>query len=57
MGAILALSSACAFDSVEDINRVQPNYTDKDIFDGLKMSTQMVAMTLMVDTLKIPRDF
>jgi len=32
-------------------------WSDKDIFDGLKMSTQMVAMTLMVDTLKIPRDF
>ena len=32
-------------------------WTDKDIFDGLKMATQMVAMTLMVDTLKIPRDF
>jgi len=32
-------------------------WSDKDIFDGLKMATQMVAMTLMVDTLKIPRDF
>ncbi len=32
-------------------------WSDKDIFDGLKMSTQMVAMTLLVDTLKIPRDF
>ncbi|HFQ61471.1 MAG TPA: hypothetical protein ENK39_04125 [Epsilonproteobacteria bacterium] len=32
-------------------------WSNKDIFDGLKMSTQMVAMTLMVDTLKIPRDF
>jgi len=32
-------------------------WSDKDIFDGLKMATQMVAMTLMVDTLKISRDF
>ena len=32
-------------------------WSDKDIFDGVKMSTQMVAMTLLVDTLKIPRDF
>ena len=32
-------------------------WSDRDIFDGLKMATQMVAMTLMVDTLKIPRDF
>jgi uncharacterized peroxidase-related enzyme len=32
-------------------------WSDKDIFDGLKMATNMVAMTLMVDTLKIPRDF
>jgi len=32
-------------------------WTDKDIFDGVKMSTQMAAMTLLVDTLKIPRDF
>jgi len=35
----------------------QLGWSDKDIFDGLKMATQMVAMTLMVDTLKIPRDF
>lgn len=32
-------------------------WSDKDIFDGLKMATNMVAITLMVDTLKIPRDF
>ena len=32
-------------------------WSDKDIFDGVKMSTQMVAMTLLVDTLKISRDF
>jgi len=32
-------------------------WSDKDIFDGVKMSTQMSAMTLLVDTLKIPRDF
>jgi len=32
-------------------------WNDKDIFDGVKMATQMVAMTLLVDTLKIPRDF
>jgi len=32
-------------------------WSDKDIFDGVKMSTQMAAMTLLVDTLKIPRDF
>jgi len=32
-------------------------WSDKDIFDAVKMSTQMAAMTLLVDTLKIPRDF
>ena len=32
-------------------------WSNKDIFDGVKMSTQMSAMTLLVDTLKIPRDF
>ena len=32
-------------------------WSKKDIFDGVKMSTQMSAMTLLVDTLKIPRDF
>ncbi len=32
-------------------------WSDKDIFDGIKMSTQMVAMTLLVDTLKIQKDF
>ena len=35
----------------------QLGWSDKDIFDGLKMATNMVAITLMVDTLKIPRDF
>jgi len=32
-------------------------WNDKDIFDGVKKSTQMAAMTMLVDTLKIPRDF
>ena len=32
-------------------------WSDKDIFDGVKMSTQMAAMTLLVNTLKISRDF
>ncbi|HFQ61465.1 MAG TPA: hypothetical protein ENK39_04095 [Epsilonproteobacteria bacterium] len=32
-------------------------WSDKDIFKGIKLSTQMVAMTLLVDTLDIPRDF
>lgn len=32
-------------------------WSDAEIFSALKMATQMVAMTLLVDTLKIPRDF
>lgn len=32
-------------------------WSDKDIFDGLKMATQMVAAIYMVNTLKIPADF
>ena len=47
----------------KDIDKAQMDelrklgWSDRDIFDGLKMATQMVAMTLMVDTLKISRDF
>ncbi len=32
-------------------------WSDKDIFDGIKMATQMVAAIYMVNTLKIPSDF
>ena len=32
-------------------------WNDKDIFEGLKMATQMVAAIYMVNSLKIPSDF
>ncbi len=32
-------------------------WSDKDIFEGLKMATQMVAAIYMVNSLKIPADF
>ena len=32
-------------------------WNDKDIFEGLKMATQIVAAIYMVNTLKIPSDF
>ena len=40
---------------LDDLRKL--GWNDKDIFDGIKMATQMVAMTLLVDTLKIPADF
>ena len=32
-------------------------WTDKDIFEGLKMTTQMIAAIYMVNALKIPSNF
>lgn len=41
-----------SFDQLRNIG-----WSDKDIFDGLKMATQMIAAIYMVNSLKLPSDF
>lgn len=42
-------------DSFDELRNL--GWNDKDIFEGLKMATQMVAAIYMVNALKIPSDF
>ena len=44
--------SKASFDELRKLG-----WSDKDIFEGLKMATQMVAAIYMVNTLKIPANF
>lgn len=41
-----------SFDQLREVG-----WSDKDIFEGLKMATQMIAAIYIVNTLKLPSDF
>lgn len=41
-----------SFDELREVG-----WSDKDIFEGLKMATQMIAAIYMVNSLKLPSDF